>query len=255
MESNRETQAQREGRNDGLPLFVDVPLLDVDDSMVQGELFPDSLLETEQVRMGYRGSAASRAAGITYRQLDYWAHKHIVEPSVTASHGSGSRRLYSFNDVLMLAACKKLLDLGVNLQNISQTLQFLRAYRSTQLSHMVIVCDGEHVRACEGETMFADVLQHESAVFIIAVGALFRQVESSLAAAESVAVTSDVALRHLSVDSDDCWLVCRLSRKAPDCITGTRTSSLRIAMCPWTSMGIRTPWRNISMCMKTRGVI
>lgn len=166
------------------------------------ELFPDSLLETEQVRMGYRGSAASRAAGITYRQLDYWAHKHIVEPSVTASHGSGSRRLYSFNDVLMLAACKKLLDLGVNLQNISQTLQFLRAYRSTQLSHMVIVCDGEHVRACEGETMFADVLQHESAVFIIAVGALFRQVESSLAAAESVAVTSDVALRHLSVDSD-----------------------------------------------------
>jgi hypothetical protein len=102
----------------------------------------------------------------------------------------------------MLAACKKLLDLGVNLQNISQTLQFLRAYRSTQLSHMVIVCDGEHVRACEGETMFADVLQHESAVFIIAVGALFRQVESSLAAAESVAVTSDVALRHLSVDSD-----------------------------------------------------
>ena len=202
MESNRETQAQREGRNDGLPLFVDVPLLDVDDSMVQGELFPDSLLETEQVRMGYRGSAASRAAGITYRQLDYWAHKHIVEPSVTASHGSGSRRLYSFNDVLMLAACKKLLDLGMNLQNISQTLQFLRAYRSTQLSHMVIVCDGEHVRACEGETMFADVLQHESAVFIIAVGALFRQVESSLADAESVAVTSDVALRHLSVDSD-----------------------------------------------------
>ncbi len=160
--------------------------------MAQGELFPDSLLETEPVRKGYRGSAASRAAGITYRQLDYWAHKHIVEPSVTASHGSGSRRLYSFNDVLMLAACKKLLDLGVNLQNISQTLQFLRAYRSTQLSHMVIVCDGEHVRACEGETMFADVLQHESAVFIIAVGTLFRQVESSLAA----------AVRRLGVDSD-----------------------------------------------------
>lgn len=146
--------------------------------MAQGAV-PGLLLETEPVRKGYRGSAASRAAGITYRQLDYWAHKHIVEPSVTASHGSGSRRLYSFNDVLMLAACKKLLDLGVNLQNISQTLQFLRAYRSTQLSHMVIVCDGS-MCACEGETMFADVLQHESAVFIIAVGTLFRQVESSL---------------------------------------------------------------------------
>lgn len=74
----------------------------------------------------------------------------------------------------------------------------------------------EHVRACEGETMFADVLQHESAVFIIAVGALFRQVESSLAAAESVAVTSDVALRHLSVDSDE-WVA-----RLPIVAKGTR---------------------------------
>ena len=54
------------------------------------------------------GTVASKVAGITYRQLDYWARKQIVEPSITPSHGSGSRRLYSFKDVVILAVSKRI---------------------------------------------------------------------------------------------------------------------------------------------------
>ena len=61
---------------------------------IQGELF--SNVDTEEIKRGHRGTVASKVAGITYRQLDYWARKQIVEPSITPSHGSGSRRLYSF---------------------------------------------------------------------------------------------------------------------------------------------------------------
>ena len=43
--------------------------------------------------LGYRGPTACSAAGITYRQLDYWARTGLVEPSVRAAHGSGSQRL------------------------------------------------------------------------------------------------------------------------------------------------------------------
>lgn len=71
---------------------------------VQGELFPAT--DTQNVTRGYRGTVASKVAGITYRQLDYWARKQIVEPSITPSHGSGSRRLYSFKDVVILAVSK-----------------------------------------------------------------------------------------------------------------------------------------------------
>ena len=57
---------------------------------IQGTLFT---LDDNREEVGYRGVVASKVAGITYRQLDYWARKHIVEPSITPSTGSGSRRL------------------------------------------------------------------------------------------------------------------------------------------------------------------
>ena len=62
--------------------------------------------------IGYRGPTACSAAGITYRQLDYWARTGLVEPSVRAAHGSGSQRLYSFRDILVLKVVKRLLDTG-----------------------------------------------------------------------------------------------------------------------------------------------
>ena len=51
---------------------------------------------------GYRGPTACNAAGITYRQLDYWARTGLVEPTVRGASGSGSQRLYSFRDILIL---------------------------------------------------------------------------------------------------------------------------------------------------------
>ena len=90
---------------------------------VQGELFPSA--DAQPVTRGYRGTVASKVAGITYRQLDYWARKQIVEPSITPSHGSGSRRLYSFKDVVILAVSKRLLDAGINLQNVTTAIGFL----------------------------------------------------------------------------------------------------------------------------------
>ena len=98
----------------GLHLYVRLEdRTNLNDDAVQGELF--STVEEQDAKRGYRGTVASKVAGITYRQLDYWARKQIVEPSITPSHGSGSRRLYSFKDVLILAVAKRLLDAGGNL--------------------------------------------------------------------------------------------------------------------------------------------
>ena len=68
--------------------------------------------------IGYRGATACAAAGITYRQLDYWARTGLVEPSIRTATGSGSARLYGFRDILVLKIVKRLLDAGVSLQNI-----------------------------------------------------------------------------------------------------------------------------------------
>lgn len=107
---------------------------------VQGELFPSA--DAQPVTRGYRGTVASKVAGITYRQLDYWARKQIVEPSITPSHGSGSRRLYSFKDVVILAVSKRLLDAGINLQNVTTAIGFLAQRTPEQLAGITIMCDG-----------------------------------------------------------------------------------------------------------------
>src|SRR5699024_6401436 len=75
---------------------------------------------------GYRGPTACSAAGITYRQLDYWARTGLVQPTVRNATGSGTQRLYSFRDILLLKIIKSLLEAGISLQQSQTTLAQLR---------------------------------------------------------------------------------------------------------------------------------
>ncbi|HEV8683578.1 MAG TPA: MerR family transcriptional regulator, partial [Actinomycetota bacterium] len=47
---------------------------------------------------GYRVPDVCRIVGISYRQLDYWTRTGLVRPSVRDARGSGTQRLYSFQD-------------------------------------------------------------------------------------------------------------------------------------------------------------
>ena len=75
---------------------------------------------------GFRAPEAKRIAGITYRQLDYWTRTGLVTPSVKDA-GSGTQRLYSFQDLATLKVIKKLLDTGVSLQRVRKAVELLRS--------------------------------------------------------------------------------------------------------------------------------
>lgn len=145
---------------------------------VQGQLF--SMNGEEAVTKGYRGSVASKVAGITYRQLDYWARKGIMEPSVTQSHGSGSRRLYSFKDIVVLAVLKHLLDIGVNLPNATAAASFLNEKNEGDLEKVTIVCDGDNVIDCQSSEQLFDIMTSGKAVFAMAVSTIWQQVQDDL---------------------------------------------------------------------------
>jgi hypothetical protein len=68
---------------------------------VQGLLFDDDLSPMPD-DVGFRGPTACAAAGITYRQLDYWARTGLVRTVGRPATGSGTQRLYGFRDVLLL---------------------------------------------------------------------------------------------------------------------------------------------------------
>ncbi|QNE78549.1 MerR family transcriptional regulator [Streptomyces finlayi] len=130
--------------------------------------------------IGYRGPTACAAAGITYRQLDYWARTGLVEPSVRPAYGSGTQRLYSFRDVVLLKIVKRFLDTGVALQNIRSTVQHLRARGFQDLERMTLMSDGATVYECASPDEVVKLLQGGQGVFGIAVGVVWRDVDVAL---------------------------------------------------------------------------
>src|SRR6478752_2068851 len=124
----------------------------------QGLLFSDDLPDLAE-DLGYRGPTACTAAGITYRQLDYWARTGLVEPSIRSAHGSGSQRLYSFRDILVLKVVKRLLDTGVSLQNIRTAVQHLRDRGVDDLAQITLMSDGASVYECTSSDEVVDLVQ------------------------------------------------------------------------------------------------
>ena len=105
-------------------------------------------MTSQETEIGYRGATACSAAGITYRQLDYWARTLLVEPSVRTASGSGTQRLYGFRDILVLKIVKRLLDAGVSLQNIRTAVDHLRGRGVTELESMTLMSDGASIYEC-----------------------------------------------------------------------------------------------------------
>jgi DNA-binding transcriptional MerR regulator len=131
--------------------------------------------------LGFRGPVACNAAGITYRQLDYWARTGLVEPTVRGATGSGTQRLYGFRDILLLKVIKRLLDAGISLQQIRQAVAHLRARGTDDLTRVTLMSDGASVYECTSDDQVIDLLQGGQGVFGIAIGGVWREIEGSLA--------------------------------------------------------------------------
>lgn len=145
----------------------------------QGLLFDDDLPELNE-EIGYRGRVVVNVIGITYRQLDYWARTGLVQPSIQTASGSGSTRLYSFRDILVLKIIKRLLDTGVSLNQIRVAVDSLREYGVEDLSRITLMSDGASVYECTSPDEVIDLLQGGQGVFGIAIGRVWREVEGTL---------------------------------------------------------------------------
>jgi DNA-binding transcriptional MerR regulator len=158
----------------------------------QGLLFTDDV-SSLPVDLGYRGPIACKAAGITYRQLDYWARTGLVEPGVRGASGSGSQRLYSFRDILILKIIKRLLDAGIALPQIRIAISHLRERGTDDLTRVTLMSDGASVYECTSNDEVIDLLQGGQGVFGIAIGGVWREIEGTLVElpSESAATEAD----------------------------------------------------------------
>ena len=135
---------------------------------------------------GFRGAQVCTVVGITYRQLDYWARTGLLRPSITDASGSGTKRRYSYNDVVELKVIKRLLDAGMKLQQARQAVECLRGDLGVDLaSAQLVLADGRSILATsDGELV--DLLAGGQGVFnIVPLGSVIDDL-----AAEIVALTA-----------------------------------------------------------------
>jgi DNA-binding transcriptional MerR regulator len=129
---------------------------------------------------GFRIPDVQKVVGISYRQLDYWARTGLVRPSIRDAGGSGTQRLYSFQDLVELRVIKKLLDAGVSLQRIRRAIEFLRDHLKKSPHGVTLMSDGSSIYACESPDEVMDLLQRGQGVFGIAVDKVWTDVEGSV---------------------------------------------------------------------------
>jgi len=179
-------EATKAGDVNGLDEAADQPV-DTQDLLFDGDFspLPDDL--------GFRGPVACGAAEITYRQLDYWARTGLVVPEVRSAGGSGTQRLYSFRDILLLKVIKRLIDAGISLQQIRTAIDHLRARGVQDLTQVTLMSDGVSVYECTSDDEVIDLLRGGQGMFGIALGGVWRDIEGSLATLPSERVHEEAA--------------------------------------------------------------
>jgi DNA-binding transcriptional MerR regulator len=129
---------------------------------------------------GITGTIACKTAGITYRQLDYWATTNLVVPSISNGIGSGSQRLYSFKDIIVLKVVKSLLNTGVSLQQIRKAVNFLLSKGIKDFAQITLISDGATIYECKSPEQIYDLMAGGQGVFGIALNSICKQVQTNL---------------------------------------------------------------------------
>jgi DNA-binding transcriptional MerR regulator len=133
--------------------------------------------------MGYGGPQATKIVDITYRQLDYWTRTGLVSPSIRSAEGSGTQRIYSFNDLLQLKVIKELIDAGASLQKVRQSIEYVRENIEGDWSKVTIATDGDRVYACTSDAEVLDLLRSGQGVLgsLVSVEKVKEQLDGTLA--------------------------------------------------------------------------
>lgn len=155
---------------------------------------------------GFTGNAAAKIVGITYRQLDYWARTDLVRPSLADASGSGSRRRYSYQDLLELRIIKSLLDAGIKLESVRRAFAYMREHMDTDIASAHLVLSGGDVMICQGGELI-DVMNRAGQgvlVNVLALGGLKSSLDDRIqeldeVETEATAPTAPTPLRRRAV--------------------------------------------------------
>jgi DNA-binding transcriptional MerR regulator len=151
----------------------------------------------ESAPEGFRGPQVCALIGITYRQLDYWARTGLLRPSLAEAKGSGSKRLYSYRDLLELKVIKQLLDAGVSLKSARRAVDCLRRDLGADLAAANLVLTGSDSVLARSNGEVVDLLAGGQGVFnIVPLSGVVIQLDADIAEIVAIRRERDEARRR-----------------------------------------------------------
>ena len=129
---------------------------------------------------GFSGRHTADVVGISYRQLDYWARTDLIRPSLTDASGSGSRRRYSYQDLLELRVVKTLIDAGIKLESVREVFAYLRTHVSADIASAHLVISGQTVVLAQGDELIDVVKQGQGVLNVLSLAAVKSDIDAQL---------------------------------------------------------------------------
>ena len=130
---------------------------------------------------GFSGARAAEIVGISYRQLDYWARTDLVRPSLVDAKGSGSRRRYSYTDLLELRVIKSLLDAGIKLENVRDIFSYLRDHLGGDVTSANLVIQGSTAVLIESDGELIDLVKKGQGVLnVLPLAGVIEEVDAAI---------------------------------------------------------------------------
>ena len=130
---------------------------------------------------GYSGQKTAEIVGITYRQLDYWARTNLVRPSLADAKGSGSRRRYSYRDLLELKAIKRLLDAGIKLEVVRDVFGYMRDNLGADITQANLVIQGNKSVLIQTDGELIDLVKQGQGVLnILPLGGVKQEIDARI---------------------------------------------------------------------------
>lgn len=130
--------------------------------------------------MSYSGPETAKIVGISYRQLDYWCRTDLITPSIHEARGSGTRRSYSFRDLVDLAIVKAMLDAGIYLPATRKILRVLQAQVDLDLANTTLVIADDTVRLCGDDELAEIVRSHSRMIHVLPLYGVLDELDDRL---------------------------------------------------------------------------
>lgn len=130
----------------------------------------------------FTGAQACDIVGITYRQLDYWARTNLIRPAILDAKGSGSRRYYSYRNLLELRVVKSLLDSGIKLESVREVFNYLAQHEQADITSAHLVINGSSVVLCHGDDLIDVVRRGQGVLNLLPLAQVKHSVDGQLVA-------------------------------------------------------------------------